>query len=80
MTQKKGINRRAKKSPPRTYRQPHTAAELGIVCAECGQPAEWFDHERGKRDHLKGFICSKESRSAGSDKLLVNEQGSAPGA
>ena len=50
---------------------PKTAAELGIRCAECGGPAEWFDYGRARRDHMAGFICTKHPRSAQSEKLLV---------
>ena len=82
MTKRKTASKRkAKAKPrkpsaaPRPYVMPHTAAELGIKCAECGNLAEYFDYERARRDHLKGFVCGNESRSAKSEKLLVAEQG-----
>lgn len=58
-------------SRPRVYHEPHTAAELGIRCAACGDHAQWFDPERAKHDHRAGFICGKESRSIRSQKLLI---------
>jgi hypothetical protein len=51
---------------------PHTAAELGITCAECGAPAEWFDYDRAGSDHKRGFICSAHTRSSHSEKLLTS--------
>jgi hypothetical protein len=76
---KKPAKKRATRKRPavaRSYVMPKSAAELGISCAECGAPAEWFDYERGERDHRRGFICGAHARSANSEKLLVREQGS----
>ncbi|HKQ06816.1 MAG TPA: hypothetical protein VJ464_16900 [Blastocatellia bacterium] len=63
--------RKKKATSQRPYVMPKTAAELGIRCAECGGPAEWFDYGRARRDHMAGFICTKHPRSAQSEKLLV---------
>lgn len=68
---KKTARKTTRKGPPRPYVMPKTAAELGITCAECGADASWFDHQRGRRDHRAGFICSNHPRSAQSEKLLV---------
>jgi hypothetical protein len=71
MTTKK----RKKRTPrARPYVMPKSAAELGINCAECGAPSEWFDPERARGDHQRGFICSNESRSKKSERLLIKEQ------
>lgn len=65
------------------YREPHTAAELGITCAECGSPAEYFDEmrvsralyatEKAREEHLRGFICEREPRSPKAVKLAVGQ-------
>jgi len=72
---KKATKKKAKKArqptTPHVYRQPHTAAELGIDCSVCHAPAEWFDYRRGQRDHRSGFICSVHPRSPNSSKLLI---------
>lgn len=71
---KQTSKRRKKRAPsPREYRMPHTAAELGIVCAECGAPAEWFDYDRAREDHRRGFICNDHPRGPGAEKLLVKK-------
>lgn len=72
--------RKSSKQQPREYQMPHTAAELKITCAECGAPAEWFDYQRARQDHRRGFVCAKESRSAHAEMLLVREQPSAQSA
>jgi len=61
------------------YKPPRTAAELQIVCAECGEQATWFDPLRARKDHLQGFVCDLETRSTKSEKLLVREKGSDEG-
>jgi cytochrome c peroxidase len=70
-TKKKQAKRKDQKQGQRTYREPRTAAELKIKCAACGSPAEWFDPDRASKDHMQGFICSREQKGAGSKKLLV---------
>jgi hypothetical protein len=78
-TKKRATKRRAKKpAEPHVYREPKTAAELGITCALCGGPAQWFDHGRGRKDHRAGFVCSAEPPIGQREKLLVREQPSAP--
>lgn len=70
-TAKKARTTRKKHKATRPYTEPKTAAELGITCARCGAPAEYFDPDRGKKDHLAGFICGTEQRSPRSEKLLI---------
>ncbi|HKS42158.1 MAG TPA: hypothetical protein VJX74_16190 [Blastocatellia bacterium] len=71
----KGKGSKSKRATaPHVYRMPKTAAELNIVCAVCGEAAAYFDHERAKKNHMDGFVCGNESRSAGSEKLLVERQ------
>jgi hypothetical protein len=68
--------RRAKKQPGRVYREPHTAAELGITCAECGdgRPATYFDYGRViDGDSRPAFICGAHQPLGRCEKLLVRE-------
>jgi hypothetical protein len=69
---KTATKRRAKKAPAREYKLPRTVAELGIGCAVCGQPGEWFDYERGRNDTRQGVLCGACPRSANSAKVLTN--------
>ena len=74
-TKKKPTRKRAgkKKTAPHIYREPRTAAELGIVCSSCGGPALWFDYEIGEKDYMKGFVCDAHKRSTRLAKLAVKE-------
>lgn len=69
---KRRATRRGKKATaPHVYREPHTAAELGLDCALCGAPAIWFDFGRGQHDHRAGFVCDKEPPIDHRERLLV---------
>lgn len=72
--------RRAHQAKPlasREYQMPRTVADLGINCAICGAPGEWFDYERGRTDMRQGVLCSNCPRSTNNAKILVKDQSSA---
>ena len=50
---------------------PKRADELGITCGECGQPAEWFDYGRARKDHRAGFVCDSHPALGRREKLLT---------
>lgn len=70
---KKAGKGRESSGPPKAYRMPKTAAELGIDCSICHAPAVWFDFRRGQRDHRAGFVCDKEPAIGHREKLLIKE-------
>jgi hypothetical protein len=73
MPRKKTAKKRAA-GPPRAYKMPHTAAELGLDCSICHAPAVWFDHGRARRDHRAGFVCDAEPQMGQREKLLVKSE------
>ena len=62
---------------PHVYREPPTAAQLGITCLTetagviCGAPAEWFDYQLGEREFYKGFVCDAHRVSTRLEKLAM---------
>jgi hypothetical protein len=64
---------------------PKRADELNITCAECGGEAAYFDEarvsralyatEKARDEHMRGFICENEPRSAKAQRLLVLAEG-----
>jgi hypothetical protein len=79
-TEKKRTTTKRKTTPrtkPHFYREPKTAAELGITCGhetsgvKCGQPAIWFDYELGEKDFYKGIVCDAHRASNRVEKLAV---------
>jgi hypothetical protein len=78
-TKKKRTTTKRKTTPrtkPHFYREPKTAAELGITCLaatgageKCGQPAFWFDYELGEKEFYSGFVCDEHRVSNRVEKL-----------
>jgi hypothetical protein len=64
---------------PHVYREPKTAAELGIVCrvesagAICGQPVLWFDYEIGEKDYMRVSVCDAQKVSNRAERLAMKE-------
>ena len=74
--------RKNSRKPPneRPYREPKTAAELGITCSalvdgvKCGKAVMWFDYAIGERNHMSGLICDEHRVSNRVEKLAVREE------